>query len=53
MGFGLEIGFLDASYAQLGTEVNYIAIAIFTLCSSRLHTLMSPVVTSRILASDS
>jgi hypothetical protein len=47
------IGFIDTLYIPLGTTSNYSAIAIFTLYSSLLHTLVSSVFTSRILATDS
>jgi hypothetical protein len=36
-------GFIDTLYTQLGTRGNYSAIAISTLYSSLLHTLVSSV----------
>jgi hypothetical protein len=45
------IGFIDALLTPLGTIINYSAISISTLYT--LHTLVSPVFTSRVLATDS
>jgi hypothetical protein len=47
------IGFIDTLYTSLGTTIDYKAIAILTLYSSLLHTLVSSVFTSCILATDS
>jgi hypothetical protein len=47
------IGFLDTLYTQVVITINYSAIAISTLYSSLLHTSVSSVFTSRILATDS
>jgi hypothetical protein len=52
-GLDWMIGFIDTLYTQLVTAVNYSAIAISTLYSSLLHTIVSSVFTSRILATDS
>jgi hypothetical protein len=46
-------GFIDNLYTQLGNTGNYSTIAIPTLYSSLLHSLVSSVFTSRILATDS
>jgi hypothetical protein len=45
-------GFIDTLYTPLGTLVNYSAIAISTLYSSLLHSLVSSVFTSRTMAKD-
>jgi hypothetical protein len=48
------IGFIDTSYTQLGTAVNYSAIAdLHTLRLTVAHTLGFSAFTSRILATDS
>jgi hypothetical protein len=46
-------GFTDTLYIQIVTTINYSAIAIPTLYSSLLHILLSSVLTTRILATDS
>jgi hypothetical protein len=52
-GMGWMIGFIDALYTPLGTTSNYSSIAISTLYNSLLHTLVSSVFNSLILAMDS
>jgi hypothetical protein len=47
------IGFIDTLYTQLITTINYSSLAISTLHSSLLHTLMSTVFSSCILTTDS
>jgi hypothetical protein len=47
------IGIIGTLDTHLGTTIIYTAIAISILYSSLLHTLVSSVFTSRILATDS
>jgi hypothetical protein len=51
--FDRMIEFIDPLYTKLLTTINYSAIAISTLYGSLLHTPVSSVFTSRILATDS
>jgi hypothetical protein len=52
-GFGLDIGFIDTLYTQIGTTGNYSAIAdLHTLQFTVTHALGFSIFISRILATD-